>query len=91
VLTPFDWHFCSSKLRYECVWCRADSGDLWICFFALDIYNWKDLGSHTSKLALEVSTPGASAAASRSVVVTFLAANRRTGNLVHLSDKTPRE
>jgi len=38
------------KLRYECVWCKADAGDEWLCMFALDIYDWKDLGNHTSEI-----------------------------------------
>ena len=38
------------KLRYECVWRKADAADAWACFFALDIYDWKDLGSHTEKI-----------------------------------------
>jgi hypothetical protein len=37
-------------LRYECVWRKADAADAWACFFALDIYDWKDLGSHTEKI-----------------------------------------
>jgi hypothetical protein len=36
------------SLRYECVWCELDTRDGWLCVFALDIYDWKDLGSHTS-------------------------------------------
>jgi hypothetical protein len=32
------------KLIYECVWQRADNGGPWMCIFALDIYDWKDLG-----------------------------------------------
>jgi hypothetical protein len=35
------------ELRYECVWCLADDGTSWLCMFALDIYDWKDLGSST--------------------------------------------
>jgi hypothetical protein len=38
----------NGKLRYECVWCQADGGEAWICAFGLDIYDWKDLGSHTN-------------------------------------------
>jgi hypothetical protein len=38
------------QLQYECVWCKADAGDDWLCMFALDIYDWKDLGSHTSEI-----------------------------------------
>jgi hypothetical protein len=33
----------NGKLRYECVWDRMDDG-LHACFFALDIYNWHQLG-----------------------------------------------
>jgi hypothetical protein len=32
------------KLTYECVWQQADKGGPWMCIFALDIYDWKDLG-----------------------------------------------
>jgi hypothetical protein len=32
------------KLTYECVWQQADNGGPWMCIFALDIYDWKDLG-----------------------------------------------
>ena len=38
------------QLRYECVWCKVDASDAWLCAFALDIYDWKDLGSHTSEI-----------------------------------------
>jgi hypothetical protein len=38
------------NLRYECVWCKEDTRDVWLCMFAADIYEWKDLGSHTSKI-----------------------------------------
>lgn len=29
--------------RYECVWTQADGGQ-WLCVYALDIYDWKNLG-----------------------------------------------
>jgi hypothetical protein len=32
------------KLTYECVWSQADNEGPWRCVFALDIYDWKDLG-----------------------------------------------
>jgi hypothetical protein len=32
------------KVLYECVWCQSDKGGLWFCMYALDIYDWKDLG-----------------------------------------------
>jgi hypothetical protein len=32
------------KLTYECVWCQSDNNGPWLCMFALDIYDWKDLG-----------------------------------------------
>jgi hypothetical protein len=32
------------KLTYECVWVQADNSGPWLCVFALDIYDWKDLG-----------------------------------------------
>jgi hypothetical protein len=34
----------NGKLTYECVWCQADNGGPWLCIFALDLYDWKDLG-----------------------------------------------
>ena len=34
----------NGKLTYECVWCRTDNTDQWMCIFALDLYDWKDLG-----------------------------------------------
>jgi hypothetical protein len=39
----------NGKLTYECVWCKCDNDVGWLCMFALDIYNWKVLGSHTSE------------------------------------------
>lgn len=33
----------NNKVRYECVWEKADNGQPF-CIFALDLYNWKDLG-----------------------------------------------
>jgi len=38
------------QLRYECAWCESDKGAQWFCMFALDIYDWKDLGSHTGEI-----------------------------------------
>jgi hypothetical protein len=32
------------KCRYECVWNQSDNSGPWMCFFALDVYDWKDLG-----------------------------------------------
>lgn len=32
------------KMTYECVWQQADNNGPWMCIFALDIYDWKDLG-----------------------------------------------
>ncbi|WP_421988976.1 hypothetical protein [Roseococcus sp.] len=40
----------NDKLRYECVWVKDDQGTRWWCMFALDIYDWKDLGSSTQDL-----------------------------------------
>ena len=34
-----------AKLVYECVWREADSNAGWVCIFALDICDWKDLGA----------------------------------------------
>jgi hypothetical protein len=40
---------CSNrgKLTYECVWVRmqAQTASPWACVFALDLYDWKDLGA----------------------------------------------
>jgi hypothetical protein len=33
------------KLIYECVWRDADNSAGWVCIFALDICDWKDLGA----------------------------------------------
>ena len=33
----------NEKLTYECVWVKSDDGT-WMCIFALDLYDWKDLG-----------------------------------------------
>jgi len=35
------------NLRYQCVWVEADDHSKWACMFAIDIYDWKDLGGHT--------------------------------------------
>ena len=40
----------NGKLRYDCVWGEADDHSQWICMFGLDIYDWKDLGSHTDAI-----------------------------------------
>ena len=32
------------KVVYECVWCQSRNDGPWLCIFALDIYDWKDLG-----------------------------------------------
>jgi hypothetical protein len=34
----------NGELTYECVWHQADNGGPWLCIFALDLYDWKDLG-----------------------------------------------
>lgn len=34
----------NGKLTYECVWLRADNHGPWMCVFALDVCDWKDLG-----------------------------------------------
>jgi hypothetical protein len=34
----------NGKLVYECTWGQADDRASWLCIFALDIYDWKDLG-----------------------------------------------
>lgn len=40
----------NGKLRYQCAWCATDDGKRWFCMFGLDIYDWKDLGSHTAEI-----------------------------------------
>jgi hypothetical protein len=34
----------NGKLTYECVWHQADNDGPWLCIFALNLYDWKDLG-----------------------------------------------
>jgi hypothetical protein len=34
----------NGKFTYECVWQQSDDERVWACFFAIDIYRWKDLG-----------------------------------------------
>ena len=34
----------NGKLTYESVWCKFRDADVWACVFALNIYDWKDLG-----------------------------------------------
>lgn len=38
------------QLHYQCVWCQADDKTSWIRMFALDLYDWKDLGSDTAQI-----------------------------------------
>jgi hypothetical protein len=33
------------QMAYECVWQKADADDGWICIFALNVCDWKDLGA----------------------------------------------
>jgi hypothetical protein len=40
----------NGKLRYECVWVLTTQ-KVWVAVFALDIYDWKDLGRLSSGLA----------------------------------------
>jgi hypothetical protein len=35
----------NNRLIYECVWGQADSKSAWLCFFALNIYEWKRMGN----------------------------------------------
>ena len=37
----------SEKLQYECVWMQGDDGGPWMCVFALNLYDWKELGDPT--------------------------------------------
>ena len=34
----------NGKFTYECVWGQSDDDRAWLCFFAINIYDWKDLG-----------------------------------------------
>ena len=36
----------NGQCRYECVWVQFDKGE-WFCVYALDIYDWKNLGEIT--------------------------------------------
>jgi hypothetical protein len=38
----------SGKLVYECAWFTYDNDPRWFCIFAMDIYDWKDLGATSS-------------------------------------------
>jgi len=41
-----DYISCNNKqLNYECVWAPFDNTDLWLCIFALNVCDWKDLGA----------------------------------------------
>jgi hypothetical protein len=33
------------KMTYECLWVQTDDRSEWFCMFALNIYDWKDLGA----------------------------------------------
>jgi hypothetical protein len=35
----------NGKLIYECVWGESDNKECWYCIFALNVYDWKDLGN----------------------------------------------
>ena len=41
----------NGKLTYDCVWSQADIGGSWLCIFALNLYDWKDLGVTPGQLA----------------------------------------
>lgn len=34
----------NGKCIYECVWHQDDDKSTWLCIFALNVYDWKDLG-----------------------------------------------
>ena len=38
------------KFIYECVWDQADNNGPWLSLFALDVYDWKDLGKTIDQL-----------------------------------------
>lgn len=37
-------HCNKGNLIYECVWNQADNNGQWMCFFALEVCDWKELG-----------------------------------------------
>lgn len=36
------------KFRYECIWAPEDSGRVWLCIFALNMYDWIKLGDSSN-------------------------------------------
>jgi hypothetical protein len=44
-------HCNRGKLIYECVWDRFDNTDDWMCVFALNVCDWKDLGGAPGQAA----------------------------------------
>ncbi|MFZ0205352.1 MAG: hypothetical protein WAL59_04340, partial [Roseiarcus sp.] len=36
----------NGKLKYECLWVQNDEKTRWMCVFALDVYEWKDMGAN---------------------------------------------
>jgi hypothetical protein len=44
-------HTNKGKMVYECVWGQSDNQGPWLCIFALNIYDWKDLGRTSFFLA----------------------------------------
>jgi hypothetical protein len=65
--------------------CKADTGKDWLCMFALDIYDWKDLGSHTNENArprvrwdIPVGRPVSSRGATRDAATRIAIPNRDT-------------
>jgi hypothetical protein len=41
----------NKKLTYECVWGPTDDKSAWLCIFALNIYDWKKMGTIPNVLA----------------------------------------
>ncbi len=39
------------KFTYECFWVKSDNDEAWMCIFALNIYDWKDLGPQSADTA----------------------------------------
>jgi hypothetical protein len=67
------------KFTYECVWVQADGGGPWMCVFAINIYDWKDLGRTEQHLARgcagfyippsKTAPPNATTAISSSIII----------------------
>jgi hypothetical protein len=50
----------NGKCRYECVWAQTDRGEMKMCIWALDLYDWQRLGdtNHTpARSCVGIYTP----------------------------------